>query len=339
MTKTKNVKKTKEAKKKSVAEIICDRLIKKIKENNNVPWQCTFENPFLIRNFVTKRAYRGINIFLLYGGYEYITYKQLKDYNLKHKTNFFIPDMKDYELVAFFKVLDRELTSEELQLYNNGCKNKIKNLIEDDNGPKVRNFMLRYTKVYDCFKIYNDKGEPLSKPQVSNDTINVNCSDLSINKAETIIKNYMDFSGVNHKYSCSCFYRETDDCIYTPTKSGFTNLEEYYRNVFHELAHSTGTKTRLARKMFKDYKKIKQHSREELVAELTSSLLSNFCGLNTTESVENSDNYILGWISYIENNPREVISAMCLTQKAADYILLKNDKEDNKNEDEVSISG
>ena len=45
--------------------------------------------------------------------------------------------------------------------------------------------------------------------------------------------------------------------------------------------------------------------------------------LNPKDNVKNSQAYINGWISYLKNNPKEIISASSKSKKAIEYILNK----------------
>ena len=158
--KTKTAYKKAETKKKSVAEIICERLIAKIKEEKKLPWERTFlpVRPF---NYISRKQYRGINLLLLQGCYAWITQKQLYDYNVRTKEprTFKVVDKDNWSIACFYKVIDRELTNEEWEDYNSG--KHVKNLYEVDGELRIKYFILRYTKVYPVDNIADDDGNPL----------------------------------------------------------------------------------------------------------------------------------------------------------------------------------
>jgi antirestriction protein ArdC len=104
-----------------------------------------------------------------------------------------------------------------------------------------------------------------------------------------------------------------------------TELEEFFYSVlFHELGHSTGHKSRLARKDFCEASfGSETYSKEELVAEMTAAFL---CGVNQIElkTIDNSAAYIKSWLKKLKDDPKMVVLAAAQAQKAADYILNKN---------------
>lgn len=318
--KTKTAYKKAETKKKSVAEIICERLIAKIKEEKKLPWERTFlpVRPF---NYISRKQYRGINLLLLQGCYAWITQKQLYDYNVRTKEprTFKVVDKDNWSIACFYKVIDRELTNEEWEDYNSG--KHVKNLYEVDGELRIKYFILRYTKVYPVDNIADDDGNPL--PDLSE--IKALNDGAEVPEADEVVKHYCDFSSVKvlHDVGYSPCYNEELDAVKMTNKELFTTVEEYYRTLFHELTHSTGTKQRLNRSCFEKYHYKQERSREELVAEMGSLLLATECGFTDEFSVNNSDAYIISWIKWIENNPQEVVRGMSQAEKAVDYILLK----------------
>ena len=311
-------------KKKTVSEIICERLVEKIKQDNKLPWQKTFL-PVRPINYISHKEYRGINLLLLQDCYAWITQKQLYDYNgrTKKPRTFKVVDKYNYSIACFYKVIDREPTEDELQHYNNQSASRAyKHFYEDENGElRVKYFILRYTKVFPVNNIKDDDGNSL--PDIS-DVKALNEAE-EVPEANEIVKNYCEFSKVKvlHSPSYSPCYSEMLDAVKMTNKELFTTGEEYYRTLFHELGHSTGTKQRLNRSCFKKYHATKERSREELIAEMCSLLLATECGFTDEFSVNNSDNYILSWIKYIKNNPQEVVWGMSQAEKACDHILLR----------------
>ena len=304
--------------KKNVAEIITERLIKKINSEGKLPWM----KPFISfrRNYISGYVYKGINSLILSKSCYYITYKQLKDYNKKHKTDYYIYKPEEYEVVVFYKKNLRELNEDEKGKYLKG--EKVLNLEEIDGVPYIKHIVLRYTKVYPIEYIIDSKGNNLPDVNIKEEKKNLS--------AEDIISNYMAFSNVKlYTDSPKAYYSPSEDVVHVPPVKNFKNVEFSYRVRFHEIGHSTGVKSRLNRSCFDNYHKTKpERSREELVAELTSLLLATEAGFTNEECFEtkNSDSYILSWLEYLNNNPKEIIYAMSLAEKARDYILGKNNE-------------
>lgn len=106
-----------------------------------------------------------------------------------------------------------------------------------------------------------------------------------------------------------------------PDKDKFLSVSEYYSTLFHELAHSTGHKSRLDRNL-DGYRGGKDYAREELVAEFTSSFL---CGVAQIEKpvIENQAAYIANWKATLTDskNYSVLIQAAAAAEKAANYVL------------------
>jgi len=103
----------------------------------------------------------------------------------------------------------------------------------------------------------------------------------------------------------------------------FDTSEEYYATTFHELAHSTGHKSRLDR--LQENREIfgrNSYDFEELVAEMAATILCSHCGIEQT--VENSVAYLTGWAKFLKENKRSTLfSASTKAQMAANFILGK----------------
>ena len=91
--------------------------------------------------------------------------------------------------------------------------------------------------------------------------------------------------------------------------------------MFHELAHSTGHKGRLARKSLMDASYFGSHSysHEELVAEMTSVFVCARAGISST--LNNSAAYLKHWLGQIKEDPRILITSAQAAQKASDWVM------------------
>ena len=95
-----------------VAEIVTDRLIRKINEKKRLPWQQPYVQPCI--NWYSKTEYRGINRMLLMGG-EYITVNQLKKLNEDKGTNFWFDKGTPSEIVVFYSPVEKKLDDEKAE--------------------------------------------------------------------------------------------------------------------------------------------------------------------------------------------------------------------------------
>ena len=117
-------------------------------------------------------------------------------------------------------------------------------------------------------------------------------------------------------------YHPASDTIRLPLRSQFRAAEDYYATAFHEAGHSTGHPDRLNRPGIAafDHFGSGQYAREELAAQMTSSLMCAQTGIDNPEIFGNSASYIAGWLSALNDNKRLVITAAAQAQHATDLI-------------------
>lgn len=126
---------------------------------------------------------------------------------------------------------------------------------------------------------------------------------------------------INHGGS-KASYSPKDDVINMPLRKDFHTSEGYYATLFHEMGHSTGHESRLARKGIVEFDKFgsAQYGLEELVAEFTSAFLCAECGIDQP-IMENATAYIQSWLAVLKNDRQMLLTAASQAQKASDYIL------------------
>ena len=117
-------------------------------------------------------------------------------------------------------------------------------------------------------------------------------------------------------------YDQDTDQIRMPKQASFKTKEDFYNALFHELAHSTGHEKRLNRRTLVQVGEYgtKTYSKEELVAELTSAMLSSHCGI-LEKTINSSTSYVKGWLDTLKANPRMLLSSAGLAEKAFKYIV------------------
>ena len=115
------------------------------------------------------------------------------------------------------------------------------------------------------------------------------------------------------------FYRPLEDFIQIPSLISFNESDEYYNTHFHEIIHSTGHTSRLARLEKDAFLGNHEYSKEELVAEMGACFLCGISGIETTK--DNSVAYIQGWLKKLKSDPKFVVQAAGKAQKAVDYLL------------------
>lgn len=138
--------------------------------------------------------------------------------------------------------------------------------------------------------------------------------------AEAIVANMTQRPTIQHGQQ-GAWYKPSTDLVGIPHRERFGKVEAYYSTLYHELAHSTGHKSRLAREevMGGSFFGSEDYSREELVAEFTAAFLCDHAGIDSTR--EQSAAYLGSWLKALKNDVRMAVWAAGRAQKAADYIL------------------
>lgn len=281
---------------KDICKKVTDRIVSELKKGE-IPW----EKPWAFNGAwsrTTGKPYSFLNQLMLPQG-EYATFKQIREEGGKVKKG-----AKAYTIV-FYKW--------------------IENIQEKDGEEVVKRIpFLRYINVFNI--------EEQTDLEVKHEKESVRGAS-EVKDLEEIKRGYVDFSGVTYeeKESDRAFYSPLTDSVVVPLKEQFDESAEYYGTVFHELAHSTGT--RLGREM-KGKHEIGEYSREELVAELTSSsILANF-GEETESSFKNNTAYIQSWIKVLNNDNEALVWACSRAEKAFNLITkLEMPKEAPKSPD------
>lgn len=268
---------------KKVYEMITNKIIEKL-EQGTVPWEMPFEKGISV-NYVTQKPYRGINAWLLDGGGEYATFKQIKDNGGKVKKG------SKSHLVVFWKMIE----------------------VEDEETQKdVKIPLARY---YNVFKI-GEQTEGIEPKQIKGESFDHD----PIEAAEEIVKNYMDSPNYTFN-SGSAYYKPSLDVINVPPIKDFKEISSYYSTMYHEMVHSTGHKNRLDREGVANFNGFgtEKYSKEELVAELGASMLCGIVGIENS-TLDKSASYIQSWLNALKNDTSLIVNASQQAQKAVDYI-------------------
>jgi len=242
---------------------------------------------------VSKKEYRGINVFLLacmpYGSPYWMTYKQVTDKGGHVRKG------EKSTPVVFWKWID---SKEEVGIADTLSNGKIP--------------MLRYYSVFNLEQVEGIEAPPATEVIINTFT--------PIERAEQIIAGMPLKPDMRHGGNDAC-YSPMLDYVKLPEPSAFQSPEEYYSTAFHELTHSTGHAIRVGRKgiLEPSYFGSHSYSKEELVAEMGAAFLCGHAGIEST--IENSAAYIQGWLKALKNDKTLLIHAAAQAQKAADYIM------------------
>ena len=221
---------------------------------------------------------------------EYATFKQWQDLGGKIKKG------EKSEIVVFWKMLETTET--------NSDGEKVKKTIP----------MLRYYNVFHISQVENV--EALKTELIEHEPIT---------EAEHIKAMYSDRECIEIKevVSDKAFYSPTRDYIQVPCKKQYSDINEFYSTLFHEMVHSTGHKKRLGRidNVANASFGSEEYSKEELVAEIGSSFLMNHIGIETNKTFKNSTAYIQSWLKVLKSDNKFIVSASSKAEKAMKYIL------------------
>ena len=291
----------------TVYQKITDVIIEKLKQGV-IPWQKPWNGEEGIpRNLVSKKAYQGINVFLLSClGYEspyFVTFKQAKQLGGSIRKG------EKATFVVFYKWIDLMDGNEPV-------------LDKDDKPRKIP--MLRYYYVFNieqCHGISQNHIPEIIKRKFK-----------PIQKADLIIRGMPEIPVIKYGGSKACYYPSTDK-IHLPPKDSFISDEKMYSTLFHELSHWTGHESRLRRKGIIESSGFgsEKYSEEELVAEMGAAFLCSTAGIENN-IIDNSVAYINSWLSKLQNDKKLIVIAAGQAQKACDFILDTVYKEKAKDE-------
>jgi antirestriction protein ArdC len=283
----------------SVYEIVTSRILAEL-EKGEIPWRKPWRT-LPPANLISKKPYRGINVFLLalagYGSQYWLTYRQAQALggNVRkgeHGTK-----------IVFWKF------------------DKFETETADGETEERKSAFLRY---YTVFNLEQTEGLKalLALPPV-----------FPIESAEVIVSGMPNPPAFEQDAQAA--YIPSRDTVTMPSRTAFDSQVEYYSTLFHELTHSTGHAKRLAREGFDTPQKFgsESYSREELIAEMGSAMLCGIAGIEQA-TIINSAAYLQSWIKRLKADSRLVVSAASAAQKAADYIRGESPKDSPTNERE-----
>lgn len=288
------------ANKVNVYEIVTNRIIQKLEEaiangKPAAPWHRPWNDMTAPVNYVSQKNYRGVNVMLLESG-EYLTWKQLCDVQ-KTKPNVKLRKGSKSSIVVYFDF-----------------KDKVKDVVGDSGQIEQKTVKVPFLRYYNVFNARDVDGLELhERPTYKHEPIS---------EAEAIVNGYIAReNGLRLTFNDGqkACYRPLSDSLSVPRAELFPDVNEYYSVLFHELTHSTGHPSRLKRLKLAAFGD-EAYSKEELVAEIGSSLLCASCGIDSSSVTDNSVAYLQSWLSALKNDVTLIVSAAAKAQKAADYI-------------------
>lgn len=282
---------------------VTDRIISLI-EQGTPPWRQSWSTYGLAKNYATGHIYSGIN-FLLMNSTNYkipyfMTFNQVKERGGQ------IQKGAKGEMVIYFNVIYKDAFDQMLDEVD--AKARMLS------GQEIK--VLKYIKYYTVFNLEHIDGISFSFDQAPMEP------NEKIKRCEEILWHMPRYPTLNLGAKQPS-YNPAEDCINMPTIDQFHSSEDYYVTLFHELIHSTGHESRLARGGVMSPEKFgsEAYSREELVAEIGASFLCAVAGVDYDHVVKDSASYASSWLSVLREDSKFIFKIASEAQKAADFIL------------------
>lgn len=274
-------------------------------EKGVVPWRLTWSTYGLARNYATGHIYSGINLIIMNTTHHSIPYfmsfRQIEERNGRIKKG------AKSEMVIYFNIY--------YKVGDDTLHHREEAEARKSMGEEVE--VLKFIKHYNVFNIEDIEGIDFDLPQTMyNDN-------EKIERCEDIIDRMPKRPELKMLDPNQPFYSPILDIVNMPAITQFESAEAYYATYFHELAHSTGHESRLAREevMVPHLHGSNPYGKEELLAELAASFVCSMVQINFEPILENSASYLDGWLKVLKEDNKFIFKAAAEAQKAADYIL------------------
>ena len=278
-----------------VYDIITDRIIQKL-EAGEIPWTKPWNHAGAPANYVSKKPYRGINVFLLgMSG---------------HASPYWLSFKQAQQLGGSVRKGEKGTPCIFWRLWKPGQDPHAQpGEVTDDKIPLLRYYTVFNSCQCDGLNIPAPEARPEINPIEAAEAIKAN---MPKPPAFTICGQ-------------AC-YSVISDTVGMPAQELFKNDSSYYATLFHEIGHSTRHESRLNRKDPKEkgnsFRRFgsDEYAREELVAEMTSAFLCSESGIIEPQ-LENAAAYIQNWLEVFRKDKKILVVAAAQAQRAADYIL------------------
>lgn len=312
-----------------IYQMITDKMLQMIKEATGKgyvkKWKGgTYGTGYTIPfNFDSKKRYRGVNVFLL-TSFEplenpfFMTFKQIETNKGKLKKA-----SKGYPVIYFtnlYKITDKarniDFGTYDLKKAKEYASKNGFNENDIDTLP-----ILKY------YNVFNGKDIEDIDFDLANFKIGFIENELPVTErlpiADAIVENYPKPAPIIKHGGNEAYHRgEGVGLVQMPHIADFDTAQDYYRTLFHELAHSTGSPDRMNRKLGNKFGS-KDYAFEELIAEWGATFLSAEAGI-IFHTNKNHAEYIKGWnnaLVHLKDDNKFIMKACTLAQKLTDFIL------------------
>lgn len=307
--------------KEDLFQVVTDKIVAAL-EKGTPPWRKPWRTVAgsvsmsgLPANALTGRAYSGINVLLLwidaadkgFTSHRWLTFKQALDVGGNVRKS------EKSTLVTLFKPFEKKETDEQGRP------------LFDEQGNAIvsqRNFITSF-HLFNVEQCENLPEKLLTPVKVTGETEETpeQYAIERIQRAEQVVA----CSGVPvlHRYQDRAYYSPGSDRITMPEVVQFSRPADYYGTLLHELVHSTGHISRLARegitsssRRFGD----PVYAFEELVAEIGSAFLCAELGIQGDVQHES---YIASWLKTLKEDKKAIFQASRFAREAFEYLILR----------------
>ena len=257
-----------------------------VKPWKGAPYPCSYETP-------QKPFGAAVNFLFLEAG-EYLTFSQIRKLQEENPKVQIKKGAKAVYVYSHFPIFEKKPDG---------------SLLLDDQGePIPKRFGIRYVREYHISDVAHVKSHFVETEYLHETTANMALADQ-------LIKDYGNTYGISllELYGCGQAFCQGKNLV-LPDRRQFESSYEYYGTIFHELGHVT--------KQMQPRTQTLSYAQEELVAELTASLLCAMFHLTDDRTEQNSLAYLRSWYERIqEANPKELYLAAAEARRAAEQIL------------------
>lgn len=277
------------------AQRVADEMSRYIEQNETLPWLKPWNvDGIFPMNLQTKHEYRGINALLLG------MFMQARGYD----TPYFVTMNGMKKLGGSFKDWDGDAHDKALPI----VFWKMLRVEDKDTGKDKTVPLLRGWMVWNVSHMEGIDLPPRPEPAFTD-----------VPHAIAHMEDqYPNPPKIKHEPTAQACYSPLFDTVYLPMQTQFTSISGYAETKAHELVHSTGHSTRLARFGDNDDPH-QQYAREELVAEIGAAILMQRIGIDP--DMPRMADYVRGWGSRIKDDPKMLISAANKADKAVNMVL------------------
>jgi antirestriction protein ArdC len=258
-------------------------------------------------NATTGRAYRGVNILSLwittqalgYESHEWATFKQWQERGANVRKG------EKGTPIVFYKNLHVESSDVDAS--------------EDAEGGRTIPFA-RASWVFNAVQVDGHVAEAAALPE------------RPLFEHIASVDRVIEATGAQIEYggSRACYNRLTDR-ISIPDERAFfgtetsTAQEAFYSTILHELAHHSGSESRLNREKGKRFAD-RAYAFEELIAELSAAFLCSELGISNDPRPDHAQ-YMAQYLTILKNDKKAIFTAAAAASAATDFVLAFSRKE------------